>query len=419
MTAAPDFTPFLATPPRLLGAARPVLADAARLGAGLHPHTLTAAAELLRTVNCYYSNLIEGHDTNPAAIEQAMRGNYDAEPAKRTLQLEAQAHIAVQEIAHRQLDAEPGMNVTSGAFLRQLHRDFFERVPEEMRVVRTEGGTRTEQIVPGAFRHYDVQIGPHVAPPSAEVAGLMSTFEQQYDSSRFRVPGGASGAGLLAVAAAHHRFLWIHPFGDGNGRVVRLMTDAYLREIGAGGHGLWTVSRGLARRREDYAARLADADAPRWNAYEARGALSLPGLERWCAFFIDVCADQVDFMGGLLDVTTLADRAEEYGEGRERGRIAVDSTRIHVESRRGRPSRGAPKGTAAVLRALIIEGELTAPDVARIASVSTATSYRIMDALREGGFVEREGFDAPLRVRFPAHALPYLFPALAPTTPSA
>ena len=58
---------------------------------------LSALADLVRAMNCYYSNLIEGHDTHPVDIERALKGDYSAEPAKRDLQLEAQAHIKVQE----------------------------------------------------------------------------------------------------------------------------------------------------------------------------------------------------------------------------------------------------------------------------------------------------------------------------------
>ncbi|MCP4628982.1 MAG: hypothetical protein GY850_36560, partial [bacterium] len=45
---------------------------------------------------------------------------------------------------------------------------------------------------------------------------------------------------------------WIHPFLDGNGRVVRLFTDYYLTNTGMDGYGLWSISRGFARFRENY-----------------------------------------------------------------------------------------------------------------------------------------------------------------------
>lgn len=56
-----------------------------------------ALADLVRAMNCYCSNLIEGHDTHPIDIERAMRNDYSSDPKKRKLQLEAKAYIAVQK----------------------------------------------------------------------------------------------------------------------------------------------------------------------------------------------------------------------------------------------------------------------------------------------------------------------------------
>src|SRR3990172_1698502 len=58
---------------------------------------LTALADMVRTMNCYYSNLIEGHDTHPVDIERALKDDYSSNKEKRNLQLEAKAHIAVQK----------------------------------------------------------------------------------------------------------------------------------------------------------------------------------------------------------------------------------------------------------------------------------------------------------------------------------
>ncbi|MEX0872402.1 MAG: hypothetical protein WDZ65_11310, partial [Aquisalimonadaceae bacterium] len=57
----------------------------------------TALADLVRAMNCYYSNLIEGHDTHPVDIERALKNDYSADLFKRNFQLEAKAHIAVQK----------------------------------------------------------------------------------------------------------------------------------------------------------------------------------------------------------------------------------------------------------------------------------------------------------------------------------
>src|ERR1700686_915193 len=58
---------------------------------------LSSLADLVRSMNCYYSNLIEGHDTHPVDIERALKGDYSQDSHKRDLQLEAKAHINVQE----------------------------------------------------------------------------------------------------------------------------------------------------------------------------------------------------------------------------------------------------------------------------------------------------------------------------------
>ncbi len=49
-------------------------------------------ADMVRAMNCYYSNLIEGHDTHPVDIERALSSDLP----KRHLQLEARAHVEVQ-----------------------------------------------------------------------------------------------------------------------------------------------------------------------------------------------------------------------------------------------------------------------------------------------------------------------------------
>src|SRR3984957_21269127 len=71
-------------------------AKAATLGSALHPRTASNLADLVRIMNTYYSNLIEGHHTRPRDIERALEGDLDADPARRDLQIEAAAHVRVQ-----------------------------------------------------------------------------------------------------------------------------------------------------------------------------------------------------------------------------------------------------------------------------------------------------------------------------------
>src|SRR4051812_16005935 len=70
--------------------------SAESLGKGFHPATAANLAELVRIMNTYYSNLIEGHNTRARDIARALSGDFDADPERRNLQIEAVAHVRVQ-----------------------------------------------------------------------------------------------------------------------------------------------------------------------------------------------------------------------------------------------------------------------------------------------------------------------------------
>jgi Fic family protein len=76
-----------------------IAALAARLGARLHPRAAASLADLVRVMNCYYSNLIEGHNTRPRDIERALDNLLDGDLARRDLQLEAQGGSSANQVA--------------------------------------------------------------------------------------------------------------------------------------------------------------------------------------------------------------------------------------------------------------------------------------------------------------------------------
>ena len=82
--------------PGLEDMAREIVGRSAALGNCLNPLSQRPVIELLRLINSYYSNLIEGHSTHPVDIERAMGNDYSGEPAKRDLQLESIAHVDCQ-----------------------------------------------------------------------------------------------------------------------------------------------------------------------------------------------------------------------------------------------------------------------------------------------------------------------------------
>src|SRR3546814_9670415 len=129
---------------------------------------------------------------------------------------------------------------------------------------------------------------------------------------------------IIAMATAHHRFNWIHPFPDGNGRVSRLMSHAMGQAAGIGAHGLWSVSRGLARGlapgaegRLEYKRHMALADEPRQGDRDGPGNLSLKGLEIFATWFLSICLDQIGYMSDLFELGTLAKRIERHVRSEE------------------------------------------------------------------------------------------------------
>src|ERR1700678_1270535 len=160
---------------------------------------LTSLADLVRAMNCYYSNLIEGHDTHPIEIERALKNDYSKDARKRDLQLEARAHIAVQ----KWIDGGgiTGRAVTSDG-IREIHRRFCEELPDDLLWVEDPVTKERVRVVPGALRTRDVRVGDHIAISPGAVPRFMKRFEEVYGAVN-------KTESILGAAAMHHRLAWI------------------------------------------------------------------------------------------------------------------------------------------------------------------------------------------------------------------
>ncbi|MDO8281156.1 MAG: Fic family protein [Thermodesulfovibrionia bacterium] len=378
-----------------------VIQKSAALGSRQHPVTLRSLHELLRIINSYYSNLIEGHNTHPYDIVRAMQKKYDTEPAKRNLQLESVAHITVQRDMEKKLQDEPESNIASHEFLCYIHREFYMQLPEEFLIVKDPDTGRESRVVPGELRTEAVKVGRHIPPESSSLNDLLDRFGEFYAPEHHH-----GAAKLVATAAAHHRFMWIHPFLDGNGRVARLFTEAYFHRIPVLGYGLWSVSRGLARRNADYKAALTWADAPRRNDLDGRGNLSNEGLIHFCRFFLEVCLDQVEYMSDLLKLEELIQRIRHYVDLRNRGMVLGPSG----EKQPLRPE------ASGMLQEVLIHGVSTRGDVIKASGLKERTGRSLLGILLEEGLLVSDTPKGEVRVGFPIHAAGWFFPELYPTS---
>lgn len=362
--------------------------EASELSGQLHPLVRLGVGDLVRSMNCYYSNLIEGHNTHPRDIDRALSADYSSDPRRRDLQLEARAHIEVQRLIDSRADI-PGPPA-SLAFIRWTHGEFCARLPESLLVAENPDTGERLRVVPGELRTRGVAVGRHIPPPPGDVPAFLARFEQAYDPGRLTKPRQA-----IAAASAHHRLLWIHPFLDGNGRVTRLMSHAMLLDLGVGS-ALWSVSRGLARRATEYKDLLMAADQPRQGDLAGRGALSQSALTQFCRFFLETCLDQVRDMRELLQPAELQRRMELYARDEE------DAGRL-------------PKRSFALLREALLSGELDRARVPRLLDVSERTARRVTSALLDRRLLTSASHRSPLRLGFSIEVIERWFPRLYPT----
>lgn len=345
---------------------------------------LISLADLVRTMNCYYSNLIEGHATHPVDIELALKGDYSHEARKRDLQLEATAHIMVQQW----IDAG-GVNgrVVAEESIREIHRRFCEHLPADRLSVEDPVTKETAQVIPGELRTRDVKVGQHIAISPGAVPRFLRRFEEVYGSL-------GTAETVIAAAAAHHRLVWIHPFLDGNGRVARLLSHAMLRATLKTG-AVWSIARGLARSVEAYKGHLAACDQTRRNDLDGRGHLSEEALVAFTEFFLKTCIDQVTFMESLIQPEALRARIMTWAE---------EEIRLNH----------LPPKSGEILQAVLYRGDLPRADVPGIVGTGERHARRVVSALLDRSVLVSESTRAPLRLAFPAALAARWTPGLFP-----
>jgi Fic family protein len=368
-----------------------LVAVTSTLGRFLHPQTAANLADLVRVMNTYYSNLIEGHNTRPRDIERAIQGELDSDEKRRNLQLEAAAHVRVQKEIDNQFLIGTLPAATSTKFIRWIHEEFYRDAPTAMLTV--SGGGRKIVMKPGEWRakpEHDNAVGRHLPPSSAHVSAFMKYFEERYNSRSL-----GTAAKIMAMPTAHHRFNYIHPFPDGNGRVSRLMSHAMAQEAKIGAHGLWSISRGLARglnSRNEYKQMMDMADSKRQGDFDGRGNLSLRALIEFTIWFLKVCLDQASFMSSLFELETLRTRLRRYVEKN-------DSLKIE---------------SAALLEEALIRGEFERGEINRITGLPSRTARRVLTDLINLKLLSSSTEKGPVSLRFPESVLEDLFPKLYP-----
>ncbi len=346
-------------------------------------------ANLVCEMNSYYSNLIEGHKTLPRDIERALNQDFSTREDDQRNQRLSVAHIKTEKSMRALLAENPATNVFATEFICWLHREFYSLLPAEDRYTTTNAGIR-HPLEPGKLRNHNVDVGRHIPPDHSVLERFMERFQSFYSS-----PGIPASDRLIAAAASHHRLAWIHPFGDGNGRVARLQSQAAMIQAGLDREGLWTLSRGLARARPAYFQRLQAADRIRSNDYDGRGNLSDTALCEFCVFFLKQVSDQINFMVGLIEPFKLQDRIESY----------LRFSRVDLDSK-------LREKLARLLKALVLQGEIPRGAIPEILGLKGTASREVIRKALDEGLVRSTSEKTSLRIAFPSKVVEFYFPHL-------
>ncbi len=346
---------------------------------------------LLRSMNSYYTNRIEGQHTRPREIDQALRQDFSKDAKLAAKQRLAVAHIEAEvALEQRYAGAKGAHALYSADAVQAMHQELFGRLPTGD-LLTDEG----EPVVPGQLREREVQVGMpyrhHIAQAFASVPAFLQRWGSYYGNVR------RGEAALVAMACAHQRLGWVHPFVDGNGRVMRLHTHTLLSALGYTG-GLWSPLRGFARDTERYYALLADADSLRRGDLDGRGNLSEQALIAWADYVLDVCQDQVNFMAGMLDFETLMARLQACLVFE----ATVEKSAVRQESLRG-------------LHYLFLSGdEMARGDFKAMLGMGDRGATDALGALVKRGLLKSDSPQGKVRFGLPQHALRFLFPRLWP-----
>jgi len=369
----------------LIGLVSELVEASARLESTLAPKTASAMAGLVIGMNCYYSNLIEGHHTLPLDIDQALKAsskNLD----QRKLPTLAAAHIEADKWAKAHILTAASIP----EFIRGVHGEFCAHLPNEFLLL--SDGSLMEK---GEFRTREVEVGIHVAPLADSLPLLMNRCAEVYGRSlEWSGKGGIHRlTAVLASFAAHHRLVWIHPFMDGNGRVSRIVLDAMLRQCGLNRSGLWSMSRGFAKTDRLYKSSLAGADQARQGHLDGRGHLSESKLVDFCRYSIETATDQALFMTRLFSLDQIKSRIDGYFQ-RVRFDLKPEAARIyHYVFLRGSVERG---------------------EAGSVSGLPERTARDVLASLIQEEFLLSDTPKGKLRVGFPLHAVGSLFPNLYP-----
>lgn len=393
-----DFTPIIPTElngnidDELLQLSETICTKSAKLVGTYSEQTIESIKEQLRKVNSYYSNLIESEGTHPINIDKAQEGDYSENSKEKKMQKLSLAHIDTQGFVES--FCKKNQNPFGVEFILDIHKNFYNNKNAEDFLEITHE-QKVYKMTPGVFRKESVAVGNYIAPSFQELNKLMNYFEIAYKYKQY----STKAIKLIYALCSHHRLVWIHPFLDGNGRVSRLALDGALIAMDLEGYGLWNISRGLARKQEEYKQYLKLADTPRLGDLDGRGQLSTKEFKKYLKFMLGIALDQVEYMSQRLNLATLLNRVEYYIINLQQGMYNIEPL---------------PKHSDKLLKELFIKGEIPRGEVQHIIGTKDRVASSLMKMLTQRKYIKSDTPRGNIKLNLNSHFASKIFPELVP-----
>ncbi len=239
-----------------------------------HPHVFFQLKSIFQTLESIGSARIEGNNTTISEFIESKLDDreYINEQIQEIRNIERCLNFIDEDVDNIKLGR---------IFISDLHKMIVKGLTPP------PGGEGDK--TPGIYRNYEVEIkGAKHKPPESQqqIEGYMQELFNFLNDSQ------SPKYDLLKMALAHHRFMWIHPFGNGNGRVGRLFTYALLVKAGFNVHvgRILNPTAVFCIDRDEYYKYLAEADTG-----------TDKGLINWCTYVLSGLKSEIDKIDMLID----------------------------------------------------------------------------------------------------------------------
>ena len=312
-------------------------------GPAIGKETVATIQNLVRIENAIRSNKIEGNHTTYADFEAGLEQRFPASEQKRIKVLENINHYKAESFIDERLQDFKDKIFFSHLMIRETHKILMCNIP-----LASEGVKE-----PGAYRKEDVRIhlSDHIPPNFNFVYTYMDELIN-YANSTSRITS------LVNTAIAHHRFTWIHPFKNGNGRMSRLFSYLMLKYYGLDFNGMVSLPRAFERNKSEYYNELANADQG--------------NIESWIKYFLTVLLSELN-----LSVKRLKWQKKEESFDLYLGKL-VEIKKININEKK-------------CIKIAFFRGVLDNERIMTRLNVSRATSTRLLKGLTDKNFIQSLG----------------------------